>query len=395
MRLLSWDYGVRNLTRRPLRTVLTALGLALVVFLVMLVLGFQRGLDESLAQSGDPQVFLLHHNTAAENLENSAVGDDVPALVKAELRQLLAENGGVPAVSPELILATLVQAGEGPSQIGLLRGVQPEVFLVRTKAYLTQGAWPQSGRETKEVLVGRLAAAKLGLRSADVAVGRSLLVDGKPWKIVGHFAAPGTVLESEIWCPLDDLKALRRRTATISLVALRIHARTAAADAQDQLDNFCRRYLLKELMATRELVYYGSLQKHYQPIRLLAWLLVMLVLTAGCAGAINTMYAAVAGRVREFAALQAVGFPRHAILVSLLQESLLLASSATLAAAGLALLLLRGTAVRFTMGAFHLQLDGPVLLAGCIAGVALGILGCIPPAWRAFRLEVADGLKAV
>ena len=54
MRLLPWDYGVRNLARRPVRTALTALGLALVVFLLLLVVGFVRGLELSLQQSGDP-----------------------------------------------------------------------------------------------------------------------------------------------------------------------------------------------------------------------------------------------------------------------------------------------------------------------------------------------------
>jgi ABC-type antimicrobial peptide transport system permease subunit len=103
----------------------------------------------------------------------------------------------------------------------------------------------------------------------------------------------------------------------------------------------------------------------------------------------------VAGRVREFAALQAVGFPRRAIAVSLLQESVLLAAAATLAAAALAVLTLQGAAVRFTMGAFTLQLDRVALLVGCGAGLFLGVFGAVPPAVRAFRMTIVDALKAV
>jgi ABC-type antimicrobial peptide transport system permease subunit len=110
---------------------------------------------------------------------------------------------------------------------------------------------------------------------------------------------------------------------------------------------------------------------------------------------VDAGYAVVAGRVREFAALQAVGFPRRAIAVSLVQESVVLAAAATLVAAGLALLLVQGVAVRFTMGAFTLQLDRTALLVGCGAGLALGVLGAIPPAVRAFRLPISDALKAV
>lgn len=107
------------------------------------------------------------------------------------------------------------------------------------------------------------------------------------------------------------------------------------------------------------------------------------------------MYAAVAGRVREFAALQSIGFSRRAIAASLLQESVILAAVSTLAATALALLLLQGIAVRFTMGAFALQLDRTAILIGCTVGLGLGLLGAIPPAWRAFRLSIVDALKAV
>ncbi len=62
---------------------------------------------------------------------------------------------------------------------------------------------------------------------------------------------------------------------------------------------------------------------------------------------------------------------------------------------GLALVLLQGAAVRFTMGAFTLQLDRLALLVGCGAGVGLGVVGALPPAVRAFRLPIADALKAV
>jgi hypothetical protein len=53
-RLLPWEYGTRNLFRRPGRTLLTLSGLTLVVLLVLIVVGFIRGLETSLAVSGDP-----------------------------------------------------------------------------------------------------------------------------------------------------------------------------------------------------------------------------------------------------------------------------------------------------------------------------------------------------
>ncbi len=392
MRLLPWDYGVRNLLRRPLRTALTALGLTLVVFLLLLVVSFLRGLDVSLQNSGDEQVVLIHSIAAADNLENSSIAETAPMLVRSELSEHVLHYGEVPALSPELTSASVIRLGpDDPGQRqAVFRGVRPDVFLVRRKAFLTEGRFPKAG----EVLVGRLAPARLGLKQGDLAIGKTLTVEGATLKISGRFAAPGTFLEAELWCPLDDLKVILKRPLDISLVAVRL----SPGDRGGQLDDVKRfefRHRDLELMGSPEIEYYGSLQRHFGPMRTLAWLLVVLVAVAGACGAVNTMYAAVAGRVREFAALQAVGFPRRAIGLSLLQESVLLAALATLAATGLALLLLQGVAIRFTMTAFTLQLDRQALLVGCGAGLLLGVAGAIPPAVRAFRLPVALALKAV
>jgi hypothetical protein len=58
-RLLPWDYGVRNLFRRPSRSALTLGGLSIVVLLVLVVVGFIRGLEASLAATGRPNVMLV------------------------------------------------------------------------------------------------------------------------------------------------------------------------------------------------------------------------------------------------------------------------------------------------------------------------------------------------
>jgi ABC-type lipoprotein release transport system permease subunit len=395
MRLLPWDYGVRNLARRPVRTALTGLGLGLVVFLLLLVVGFVRGLELSLQQSGDPEVVLLHNANAAENLENSSIADEVPALARTEFAAHLVKYGDAPAVSPELTVAGRVGAADagGSAPVAVFRGVDLDrVFLVRRQVVLVEGNLPGPG----EVMVGRLVPAKLGVPETDVAVGRTLTIEGRPWRVSGRFAAPGTLLEAEAWCRLEDLKAAMKRPGDVSIVAMRFDPSGDPAKQMGYVDYFCRnRRPDLELMGSREAEYYGSLRKHYGPVRSLAWLLAGLVAVAGGCGAANTMYAAVAGRVREFAALQAIGFPRRAIAVSLLQESVILAAGATLAAAGLALVLVQGVAVRFTMGAFALQLDRTALLVGCAAGLGLGVFGAIPPAVRAFRMPIPDALKAV
>src|SRR5690606_18582639 len=110
---------------------------------------------------------------------------------------------------------------------------------------------------------------------------------------------------------------------------------------------------------------------------------------------LNMMYGSVAGRIREIATLQAIGFRRRAILVSILQEGMLLSAAGSLVAGTIAILVLNGIAVRFTMGAFALRIDAVALLIGCGVGLLLGVVGALPPAVKALRLPVAESLKAV
>jgi len=258
--------------------------------------------------------------------------------------------------------------------------------LVRRQFQILDGNWPLRG----EVIVGRLAAAKLGRKPTELATGSEIRFEGKSWRIAGHFASAGSALESEIWCLVDELQGVLKRQ-DLSLVAVAVANATAIGDAQE----FCKERIDLEWEATPETAYYAYLQKHYGPVRMVAWLIVGLMASAGIFAGLNTMYGAVLGRVRELAMLQTVGFSRRAILLSILQEGLLLAMAASLIATGLAVGLLNGFAVRFTMGAFTLKTDSRTVVIGLVIGLLIGVLGSLPPALRALRLSVVDGLKAV
>jgi ABC-type antimicrobial peptide transport system permease subunit len=239
-------------------------------------------------------------------------------------------------------------------------------------------------------MVGRLAAVKLGLSEADVAIGRTLSFEGRNWRIGGTFTAAGSAFESEIWCRLDDLQQAMKRQ-DLSLVAVT----TSSANVFPDLDLFCKERLDLELQAMSEVDYYASLQKDYRPVRMLAWVVVWLVSGAGVFAGLNTMYGSVIGRIPELATLQTIGFVRRAIVVSLIQEGMLMAAAASVLASLIALVFVNGLAIRFTMGAFSLRIDSMAVLIGCAVGLLLGFVGALPPAIRALRMPVVDGLKAV
>ncbi len=382
--LLPWEYGVRNLARRPVRTALTMMALATVVMLVFVVVGFIRGLEQSLAVSGEKDVVLVYSVNSEENLENSSIPSRTPELLAASLSGTV-KRFGVTHASPELYTGTRIANEDNVGGLGIVRGVTLATPLVRRSVQLIDGSWPASG----EVIVGRLVATKLGSDEGALTIGKQLEFEGRRWRISGRFSAGDSVYESEVWCNLSDFQTATKRQ-DISLVALLLSAGTAPAE----VELFCKERTDLELRATPERDYYATLQQHYQPVRQLAWLVVWLVSGAGVFTGLNMMYGAVAGRVREIATLQAIGYRRRAVLLSLIQEGVLLSMAGSLCSGIIALTLLNGMSVRFTMGAFALRIDGAAILIGCGVGLLLGVVGALPPAMKALRTEVAASLKA-
>jgi hypothetical protein len=253
---------------------------------VFLVVGFIRGLERSLSVSGDPRAAVILSLGMGGNLEYSSIPMRTSGLVPASVAGI-EERFGQKYVSPELYLGTEVRVGSQEPSMGLVRGVTRSAVLVRRNLDVFEGDWPGPG----QVLVGRLAAAKLGATTAEMAVGQSIRLEGRSWQISGIFSAGGSAFESEIWCRLDGLQQAMKRQ-DLSLVAVTLARESGFAN----LDLFCKERLDLELQTMRETAYYASLQKDYGPVRSLAWLVVVLLAGAGIFAGMNTMYGSVVGR---------------------------------------------------------------------------------------------------
>ena len=389
-RRLPFDYAVRNLARRPLRTGLTALSSALVAALLMATAAFVRGLEQSHALAGEEDVVILLSRVSESDVLRSTVGAAVPELVAASVDGI-ARPGGVPAISPEIHVGTRLRLGpESGAGAGersyetFVRGVSERAFLVHTRVAIQEGRPPGPG----EVLVGRLVPSKLGLPEADFAPGAKLRFENGTFTVSGRFAAPGTTIESELWAQLQDLKSSTRRD-DVSAVFVRLEPGAPLGS----LELFARRRLDLELQTISSRVYYEELGAWYGPIQGLAWVLAAMMATAAAFGGANTQSAAVQDRVRELAALRAMGYPGFALAVSLLQEGLVLAAAGGLAGLALARLALRGATVSISMGAFQLDVGPGAVLAGFAGVVAIGVLGTLPAALRVLRLPIATALK--
>jgi len=387
MRLLPFDYAVRNLGRSPLRLGASILGGALVVLLVIAAGAFVRGMEKSLTVSGNEKNVILLGAGSEESLERSQIGMSVPTLVAASVDGIK-RRLGTDYVSPEVHMALIVKAERDDvnDYQAVVRGYTESAFLVHPQVQIVEGRPPRMGEY--ELMVGALAATRLDIAPEKLQVGESLWFDNRAWKITGRFTAPQTVMDAEIWVPLTDLQIATRRD-TLSCVVLTLGEATTT-----DVDIWAKQRLDLELVTLTEAEYYASLSAFYRPIRMMVWVTAALIALGGLFGGLNTMYAAFGARVRELAALQTLGYPRRALMMSFLQESLLMTAIGAMAAIAIARLFLDGLAVRFSMGAFALLVDARVLVFGLLAGLLLAVVGVIPPLWRCLRLPIVEALRS-
>ena len=375
--MLPFSYALRNLWRHRARTIATLLGVGFVTLLVTTMASFAASLDGvSSSSTEEDRVYLL--GTSSEmDLVRSVVARGNAEAAAAAVPGVLTLDGER-AVSVELHLATRTE-----DRIGLLRGVRPGAYLVHPQLTVIEGTEP---RGPFEIMVGRLAATRMGLPEDHFRVGRAIQLENRDWKIVGRFAAPGTVLEAEMWTRLDDLMVATKREDVSCVVA-----RLASPESLAEVRLFAARRLDLEIAVVTEPELMATLAEGLRHVTALARWMALLVLAAGAFACANTMFAAVLARTKELATLRALGYSPFAVSVSLLLEAALVAFLG--ASIGIFIALAVGDIpLRFPMGAFTIELDAPRRALGLGAALFAGILGGVVPAVRAVRLRLVDAL---
>lgn len=386
MRGVPLRYSVRSLMQRRMRSVLTVLGVAVAVFVSVLMLGLSRGMiDSAVGAAEADNVVVL--SIGAESLEFSAIEP-------ADFQRFRSDVGiargadGRPLASPEIYLSTFVglpglDGGAGEYR-GIVRGVQPAAFDVHSRVRLIAGAPPGRGRQ---VAVGRLAATKLGVPQSALAVGSEITFEGAAWRVVGHFAAPGSALESEIWADQDDVTAASRRRE-YSTVVLKAPEAAGAADLAFELTMRTD----VRLAAWTEPEFFAAAAARLRPVSMVSLAVTVMLMLAATMAAMNTLFTSILGRAREMAILVVRGYRRRAVLLAFLLESLALCLGGGLLGA-LPALLLNDLPLRVPMGAFRFVVDGQTVAVGLSLSVLIGLVGAAFPLTQAARRPLVEVLR--
>ena len=365
--------ALRNLARRPARTGLTIVGVAVAIGALIALLALARGLETALRSS------LSTRGTDIVVSEDGAI-DLVSSIVPENLANTLAALPQVESASPELIRMTVLADGASIPVVAWPAG-----------SYLWQALTVEAGRlpapdRTLEVMLGRRLAEHLGLTPGD-----RVDLFHESFTVVGLIESDSMLNRNLAFAVLGDVQRLTYRDGQ----ATTIHVALAPMDDAGERDAALA--LIRERLDGYAVDAAEAFSKANIGARIadaLSWSISVVAIVMAAMNDINTLGRAVNERRQEIAIMRAVGWPARRIMTCVMIEGFALCLSGGLigAVAGYlgAWAIAEAPAIR---GFFQPSMSVELMAYAVAATVLLGTVGSLVPALRATSIGPAEILR--
>ena len=366
------QFVLKNLQRRPLRTLLTLGGIGMAVGAFVGLVGFSRSFEQQWMQiysSSGTDIAVIHGTFLNTSLDQSATD---------KLRKLPVVAAADPVIFNEMDLTPDVNA--------LVYGWPAGAFQLDALQVL-------SGRRFRdgqaEVMLGDLLAQDLKKNPGD-----TLEIQGASFTVTGIYHAASGLEADAVIMPLDQLQQLSSVQGKVSTIDVRLRP----APEGESWDQYMKRAQSQIEGAVPGLRAVPAAQRasDNQFVKLAqasAWGTSTLALLIGILGIANTMMMSVFERTSEIGTLRAMGWRRGKVLALIQLEAAALGIGGGVVGVALGWLVLRLLArlpqtATFVSASIQWQLVVEAMGIALLAGLAAGAL----PAWRAGSLSPVDAL---
>lgn len=381
------ELALKNLTRRPLRSLLTLSGLAGAVAFLVCLLAFSESYRSGLRKELDGmgmQLMLVPigcpFDAAAQVLKGRELETSLPESALAAARR-----------DPDVALASPIFAAALPrpslGRTDLWVGVDETARQMRAWWKLEAGQWPQN---PDEVLLGAEAAVTELRKPGDRLYSPELK---HTFTVCGVLTRSGTSDDSQFFVPLKTAQTLFKKPGQLTGIAVRLTDPVKLGKASKRLQEIPG----AQVVTMTEMI--GTFLNLMGAARALMLGVALVAIVIGALSVFNTMLAATLERTRELGVLRALGTGRGGIFALLALEAILLTLLGTLV--GFLLARLLGAGVEKLVRPFlPLAPTTPLppltlISVGQCLGLMLtvGIVAGALPAWRACRISPSEALK--
>jgi putative ABC transport system permease protein len=386
--VIPLSYNVRNLVVRKTTTIMTAVGIALTVAVLLAVLALVAGLRDAFASTGDPLHLMVLRKGGNAEL-TSLVTEQSFQIIKA-FPGIAKSADGQPLASLEVVSVVNLTNPDSPNGANVtLRGLSLTGVQLR-HLNLLQGRWFSPGH--REIVVGK----NVEKRYPDVKLGKQLKFGKGLWTIVGVLDGGQSAYNSEIWADANQVASDFNRPNNLSSVLLQAESEVAVQSLLHTLGD--DRRLTVDAMTER--AYFEQQTISAAPVRYLGIFVAIIMAVGSCFAAMNTMYAAVSRRAKEVGTLRVLGFTRGTILFSFFLESVLLSLLGGIIGILIVLPLNNvttgvGNFITFSETSFNFHVTPEIMIEGILFAAFMGALGGFLPARQAAKKEILSALREV
>jgi putative ABC transport system permease protein len=389
---LTLQFIKANLIRRPLRTAVTTIGVAVAVAMVYSLLGFQSGYQRGMRADLDrlgAHLLVVPKGCPYDAASLALHGASWPCYLKSAYIETVRHTPHVATAAP--VLMSAVNDTASKSQM-VYCGVEKNIMQLKPSWRFSGGTFPEAG----QILAGADAANTNHWR-----IGQEVRLPGLPnqrAQVAGILAPTQGTDDLFVFLPLSDAQKAFSRPGEITHILVRLDAPEKVDEVVADLRG-CDAGLDMDVVPLAHL--FHTIQNLVQGTRLLLGCVALIALLAAGAGVSNTILMAVIERTREIGVLRAIGGSRGRIFGLIWTETVLLciAGAAVGIAAALAGARLIDAWLRMHLPfAPHDVLIGPDgrLMLMVIAGAAVvGTLAGLAPALRAAHLSPAAALRTI
>lgn len=361
---------VRNLTRHPVRSTLTAFGVSLGVIAVVALSGVSDGFweqTETALHMAGTDIMVFQANQAA---------DIFSTLDEEETGTRLRAVRGVADVAP--VLWSVQRANDNP--FALVVGVRRDDFAFKA-IKVQEGRLPAT---PVEVIIGRIAAKAL-----KTGEGSKVTIGGREFSVSGVFAGSVVVMDAGIIMDLRVLQEMSGRPGQATSALVRVEERVPIPEVVKAIDTQC-----PDMVAVSEAAEYVKVDRGLVVMQTMVGVVSLIAVFIGGLVVLNTMWMSVYERTREIGILRALGWTRGRVVAMVLCESaaVSLVSGLIGSAAGYGLAHL--ATVTHITEQFVSPRFGPATFAeAALIALIIGMLGGLIPSWRASNFSPAEALR--
>jgi putative ABC transport system permease protein len=365
----------KNTLRRPLRSALTVVAIAVAVGTVDALVGVAAGFEKT---------FLNIYKSAGVDLVVVRAGakQRLNSTVEEGLGEKMRQIPGIAEVIPGL--ADMVSFEESGLYGVLVQGLVPETKIFDHMRIVSGRSLSRGDK--KAAIIGTVLAKNL-----DRKVGDMLPLYDDQFPIVGIYTSSNVFEEGAAAIPLAEHQRLMERPGQVtgfSIIMKNSSDKAALERSRKEIES-----LAHGLTALSTDEHVKSVTE-IQLAKAMAWLTSAVALLIGGFGMMNTMIMSVHERTREIGILRAIGWGRGRVVRMVLLEALVIGvAGALVGGIGAGVLVRLLTRVPMVSGFIDGRIEPRFFFYGLLLAVVVGLIGGLLPAYRAARLLPTVALR--